>query len=127
MQVNDLHDDDLIAFTQKDNTGLIRGLAIAELARRAVANHALLEAAYAAIRSEKRIGFHAGFPAGWLGADEIYLSQDAAAIRGLLHEMDSWEDTEQEDLVRHWAGKDGLAALTSKLRTVYGWEPRYRI
>ncbi len=46
-------------------------------------------------------------------------------MRALLSEMDKWASTEQEDLVRHWAGKRGIATVTNELREEYGWMPRY--
>ena len=124
---NQLDDDLLIESANDQNLGLARGLAIEELARRALAKSELLLAACAAIGGDRRIGFHAGAPLGWLGADEIYRSKVSSAIEALLSEMDGWEASEQEDLVRHWAGKGRLVEVTHELERMYQWEPRYKV
>lgn len=98
-----LDDISLAAASFEQKLGISRALAIEELAKRALNKPELLPEACKAIAIDRRIGFHAGFPVGWLGADLIFLSGQDRAIRCLLSEMDAWEPTEQEDLVRHWA------------------------
>ena len=119
-------DQELVEAALDERLGFNRAKAIGELARRAVVRTELLELACKAIASHRRIGFHSGPPLGWFGADEIYLSGREEAVRALLQQMDDWEPTEQEDLVRHWAGKRGLVELTKELQETYGWVPRYR-
>lgn len=122
-----LGDAALIASANNSELGLARGFAIEELARRALKKSELLHAACSAISSDRRIGFHTGVPLGWLGADAIYLSKMHSAVEALLREMDSWEASEQEDLVRHWAGKGRLAEVTQELESSYNWHPRYNV
>lgn len=121
-----LNDQELVAAAGNESLGMSRGLAIEELASRALRNQALLPQACAAISSDRRIGFHSGPPLGWFGADRIYLSGQEPAIRHLLKEMSVWDATEQEDLLRHWAGKGGLAKLSHELERRYGFVPRYQ-
>jgi hypothetical protein len=121
-----LSDEALAGEALNENLGYSRAQAIAELANRALAKPGLLESAVKAIGSDRRMGFHSGPPLGWFGADAIYLSGQERAIRALLREMDNWEPFEQEDLVRHWAGKGRLAVLTRELQDLYGWVPSYQ-
>lgn len=124
---NALDDVALVNAANDESLGNNRARAIVELVERALTKPELIADACAAIASDKRIGFHKGAPLGWFGADRIFLSQQKNAMIALLREMDSWEYTEQEDLVQHWAGKQGLAALTHDLRIKYGWSPRYKV
>ena len=122
-----LNDQDLAEAAFDESLGFCRAKAITELASRAVVNPHLLDRACEAIASDRRVGFHTGPPLGWFGADEIFLSGHAVAVRSLLRQMDNWDPAEQEDLVRHWAGRRGLAELTRELQTTYQWEPRYSL
>lgn len=122
-----LSDKALIDASFDEQLGFTRARVITELAVRALTNPNLMDSACKAISSDRSIGFHKGAPLGWFGADELYLSGQEHAIRTLLHEMDNWEPTEQEDLVRHWAGKRGLISLTRELQELYGWIPRYQL
>lgn len=122
-----LDDHALIQQIQDSNLGLALPFAIDELAARALARADLLDAACAAISSDRRVRFHAGVPAGWLGADRIFQSGQREAISKLLEAMSMWEATEQEDLVSHWAGKGRLAELTLQLSSLYGWRPHYSV
>lgn len=122
----ELSDQELVTAAGNESLGMSRGLAIEELASRALLDQKLLPDACTAISSDRRIGFHAGAPLGWFGADRIYLSGQERAIRHLLEEMGDWDATEQEDLVRHWAGKGGLAALSQDLERRFGFVPRYQ-
>jgi hypothetical protein len=124
-QFADVDDRALVSASQDAGLGLARAFAIEELAGRALKNPQLLADACAAISSDKRIGFHTGAPLGWLGADRLFLSGQEEAIRHLLNAMNAWDATEQEDLVRHWAGKGRLKVLTQELSLRYGWSPRY--
>lgn len=121
-----LSDQKLAEEALDERLGLSRAKAIVELANRALAKPELLESACRAISSDRRIGFHRAPPLGWFGADEVYHSGQARAMRALLREMDNWDATEQEDLVRHWAGRGKFAALTRELQERYGWTPRYQ-
>ena len=121
-----LNDQDLATAAFDESLGFSRAKAITELASRAVANPDLLDRACEAITSARRVGFHSGPPLGWFGADEIYLSGRADAMRALLRHMNDWDPTEQEDLVRHWAGRRGVAELSRELHVTFQWEPRYR-
>ncbi|MGC0111414.1 hypothetical protein, partial [Ralstonia pseudosolanacearum] len=105
--------------------GFARAKAIVALANRALKNPDLLDSACKAISSDRSVGFHQQAPLGWFGADHIYLSGQEQAMRALLAELDKWSPTEQEDLVRHWAGRRGIAAVTEELKALYGWNPRY--
>ncbi len=121
-----LPDAELIAAARDERLGIARGLAIEALADRALANPELLPDACAVISNDRRIGFRTGPPLGWFGADRIYLSGQERAIRKLLEAMAGWDATEQADLVRHWAGKSGLAALSRELEQRYAFEPLYQ-
>ena len=130
MKVNrfaELDDRALLLAARDVQLGLARALAIEELAGRALENRSLLEDACSAISSDRRIGFHSGAPSGWFGADRIFRSGQEEAVRHLLSAMNAWEATEQEDLVRHWAGKGQLKQLTQELSQRYGWTPRYSL
>jgi hypothetical protein len=122
---SEYNDQELIKFALDETLGFNRARAIEALANRALINSGLLEAACKAISSDRHIGFHSGPPLGWFGADQIFLSEQKLAINALLEEMNTWEPTEQEDLVRHWAGRRGLVELTKELGTSYDWIPRY--
>ncbi|MCK4131947.1 hypothetical protein [Ralstonia pseudosolanacearum] len=108
-----------------EKLGFARAKAIVALANRALKNPDLLDRACKAISSVRSVGFHRQAPLGWFGADHIYLSGQEHAMRALLAELDNWSPTEQEDLVRHWAGRRGIAAVTEELKELYGWNPRY--
>lgn len=108
-----------------EKLGFVRAKAIMELADRALTNPALLDRVREAISTDRSIGFHRQAPLGWFGADQIYLSGQEHAMRALLAEMNSWSSSEQEDLVRHWAGRRGIAVVTEELKALYGWSPRY--
>jgi hypothetical protein len=122
---SEVDDNALVSAALDTGLGLARSFAIEELAGRALKNPLLLADVCAAISSGRRIGFHTGTPLGWLGADRLYLSGQEEAMHRLLNEMNTWEATEQEDLVRHWAGKGRLKELTQELSLRYGWSPRY--
>ncbi len=121
--------DDATLLKAALDVGLGHGRAkvVVELADRALSRPELLRDALKAIAIDKRIGFHHGAPVGWFGADHLFLSQQERAIGALLKEMDSWEASEQEDLVRHWAGRGRLAELTGELSLKYDWSPRYKL
>ena len=121
-----LSDEALAGEALNESLGYSRAQAIIELTNRALVKPELLESAVKAIGTDRRIGFHEALPLGWFGADAIYLSGQERAMHALLREMDNWEPTEQEDLVRHWAGERGLAVLTRELQDLYGWVPRYQ-
>ncbi|AQW30139.1 hypothetical protein ACKZDW_16560 [Ralstonia syzygii subsp. celebesensis] len=108
-----------------EKLGFAQAKAIVALANRALKNPDLLDSACKAISSDRSVGFHRQAPLGWFGADHIYLSGQEQAMRALLAELDKWSPTEQEDLVRHWAGRRGIAAVTEELKALYGWNPRY--
>lgn len=122
-----ISDEPLIKAAFDVKLGFDRARAIVELANRALVKPALLESACKAISSDRRLGFHERAPLGWFGADQIFLSGQQSAIGRLLKEMNHWADTEQEDLVRHWAGKGGLRSLTLDLKRSYGWTPLYKL
>ncbi len=117
----------LIAAANNNKLGLARAFAIEALAARALEKSELLDVVCAAISGDRTIGFHVGMPVGWLGADKIFSSGQELAIRKLLTEMNNWQANEQEDLVRHWAGKGKLNALTADLMRDHGWQPRYEL
>jgi hypothetical protein len=117
----------LVAAANNTKLGLSRAFAIEALAARALENSELLDVACTAISGDRKIGFHVGMPVGWLGADKIFSSGQEAAIRKLLLTMNNWKANEQEDLVRHWAGKGKLNALTTELIRQHGWQPRYEL
>ena len=117
---------ELIEAAYDAKLGISRAFAIEELALRSLIEPDLLPAACAAIASDRRIGFHAGVPIGWLGADAIFLaSNNRSALSALLREMEAWSASEQEDLVRHWAGKGKLIELTRQLQESFNWRPSY--
>ena len=105
---------------------LAKAFAIDELARRAIEDPSLLDAAAEAIRAEKTVQMHASPPLGWLGASRILASGNAPATAHLLQEMDAWTANEQEDLISLVAGPRRLGELTEEFREKYGWSPRYR-
>lgn len=125
LNFNELDDSSLINAASDTKLGLSRAFAIETLASRALQKYDLLDATCKAISSERAIGFHAGMPIGWLGADKIFLSGQEIAIQKLLFEMNSWSATEQEDLVRHWAGRGKFDQLSSELKKNFNWQPRY--
>jgi hypothetical protein len=118
-------DDELLLASRDTKLGIARGLAIEELARRALGNPRLLDPVCEAISSDRKLGFHARAPIGWLGANCLYISRQEQAVKCLLTWMNTWEANEQEDLVRHWAGKGNLATLSRELHDSYGWSPKY--
>jgi len=120
-----LLDEELKLAVADERLGMRRAGAIEELAKRALANPTLLGDVYAVIRSERTIGMHTLAPLGWLAADVLFLSGQEGAIRGLLQDMSGWTAPEQEDLVRHWAGKGRLSELTEELMRRYGWMAAY--
>lgn len=120
-----LDDRELADAALDEKLGFARAKAIVELANRALKNPDLLDSVCTAISSDRSIGFHKQAPLGWFGADHIYLSGQEHAMRALLSELDKWSSTEQEDLVRHWAGRRGIAAVTKELKELYGWNPHY--
>jgi hypothetical protein len=117
-------DGALIAAAHETRLGLARASAIDELARRALADEALLPAVCAAITTDHALGFH-HLPIGWLAADTLFLSGHRPALAALLAEMLGWSATEQADLVRHWARGVGIKALTARLQADYSWTPAY--
>jgi hypothetical protein len=118
-------DSELIGASLDNALGLQRALAISELAVRALDQPELLPHAIRAIETDKKIRIHTGTPLGWLGADDIYSSGREPAIRCLLKAMEQWDEYEQQDLVRLWAGPTTLPVLTKELKEKYGWTPRY--
>lgn len=120
-----LRDAELVSLALDSKLGFERAHAIVALVDRALAKPDLLGDACKAISTDRRVGFHKGAPLGWFGADRIFLSGKKDAIRVLLNEMQSWDSTEQEDLVRHWAGSRGVDVLTRELVQDYGWVPGY--
>jgi hypothetical protein len=122
---SDFDDASLIAAAHDPTRGLGHGHAIVELVNRALLKPDLLDIACKAISSDRRMGIHT-YPNGWFGADQIFFSGNRAALRALLHEMNSWDAVEQENMVAHWAGNYRLAELTKKLIAEYGWQPRYK-
>jgi hypothetical protein len=97
-----------------------------ELARRAIENPSLLEAAAEAISLDKTVTMHWSPPLGWLGASRILTSGKPTAIAHLLKEMDTWSSDEQADLMRLVAGPGKLVDLTKEFQGKYGWLPKYR-
>mgnify|MGYP001545744026 CR=1 FL=1 len=122
-----LKDIELVSAALDSKLGFSRAHAIVALVDRALAKPDLLGDACKAISVDRRVGFHKGSPLGWFGADRIFLSGKKDAIRALLNEMELWDSSEQEDLVRHWSGSRGLDALTHELVEAYGWVPRYNL
>ncbi len=115
----------LIAAANNTKIGISRAFAIEALAIRAMSKFDLLDEACKAISSEKTIGFHFGMPAGWLGADAIFLAAQKIPMQRLLDEMNSWTANEQQDLVRHWAGRGSDEQMTIDFKREYNWQPRY--
>jgi hypothetical protein len=105
---------------------LAKAFAIDELARRAIEDPGLLDAASEAIRAEKTVEMHAAPPLGWLGASRILMSGNAVATTHLLREMDTWTANEQEDLMSLVAGPGRLGEFTKEFRDKYAWSPKYR-
>lgn len=101
--------------------------AISELAERALEDAIPMPTVCDLIGRFRQVGIHTGPPLGWFGADALFLSGQQDAIRELLSEMNDWSLTEQEDLVRHWAGKGGLVKLTKQLVETYAWQPKYHL
>lgn len=122
-----LDNAELIAQASNPRLGYSRAFAIEALAARALDQPRLLDIVCPIISQDNRIGFHAGMPLGWLGADKIFLSGQELAMKRLFQEMDSWQASEQEDLVRHWAGNHKLAQLTAEFKQRFAWNPRYKI
>jgi hypothetical protein len=112
----------LLATARDPARGLLRAQAMEELASRALIEPALLPDVVALISSERRMGIKTGPPLGWLAADRLYLSGQERAIAALLRAMQGWSREEQEDLLRHWAGRRGLPALLAELGPRYGYE-----
>ena len=105
---------------------LAKAHAIDELARRAIDNPDLLDAAAEAIRATKTLQTRRGPPLGWLGASRILTAGQPAATAHLLTEMNGWTADEQEDLMRLVAGPGRLKDLTLDFQEKFGWMPKYR-
>lgn len=106
-------------FAYNRDIGMERAHAIGELARRALGEYKLLTAACRAITSDHKLGVHY-LPYGWAGAYVIYQSQDKTAIRALLQEMQSWEPSEQSDLLFN-LGVLHSEATKRDFETRYDW------
>lgn len=124
---SNLSDSELFRIASTSESGSGRLPAIFALVERALREHSLLPGVCKIISSDRRIGFHKGAPLGWFAADQIFLSGQKPAIEILLREMSAWDSQEQEDLIRHWAGRQGLGTLTRELEANYGWMPRYEL
>lgn len=96
-----------------------------ELARRALENDRLWDAAFAAIRSD-RARKPRYFPYGsYKAIARILDSGNERMIRRLFQEMDSWTAYEQQDAIGPWAGYKRVAEATQELQARYGWSPKY--
>ena len=115
---------DLIRASLDTRLGIARALAIDELASRALADPTLQIAACVAISSDRSLGDRSGPPLGWLGADRVYLAGRSELMAALLKAMNQWSAAEQGDLMIHWAGAKGAAALSAEFAREYGWTAR---
>jgi hypothetical protein len=96
---------------------------IDELARRALENPDLLDAACEAVTNGRQLLPRHPAPAWGAGA-RILDSGNPTAIQRLLSSMDSWSSTEQRDLIDFWAGNYQGEAGIKRLSELYGWSPK---
>lgn len=120
-----LSDQEMIeraTMSKDDNT---RWIAVEELARRALENEKLLDAACAAIGQDKTINLRYRPYGSYMAIGRILDSGNERAIRRLLHEMDGWTAVEQRDAIAPWAGYKRVAEGTLELVARYNWSPKY--
>lgn len=86
----DMSDEELLKTTAEIEPGPGKALRIYELARRSLTNRLLVDAACAAISSEKIYRPRQGPPHAWLGGALIMRSDNAIAIQVFLGEMNLW-------------------------------------
>ncbi|QPH54613.1 hypothetical protein [Pontivivens ytuae] len=122
--MEELSDDEVIAAATTGDA-FRKPLLIDELARRALADPALLGQAVEAISAERALLSRQGYAPGWMAAGRILDSGDAGAIAVLLRAMDAWSARDQADLVALWSGPAGLAEGTRALLERHGWAPKY--
>lgn len=122
-----IDDEGLVEMAVDGQPSPRKALLIEELAKRALSDPQLSDAACRAISSERAMRPRLGLPLGTLGGAAILDSGDETLIAILLTAMDAWSADEQRDLIRQVAGREAFETYTRDLQNKYNWTPQYAV